>query len=246
MTAAEIAIALAAITAGALVKTISGMGLPLVAIPVMALFIPLEDAVVIMALPSVISNVAMSVRSRSSRADTIDVPILAITGFIAAIAGSALLIWLSEDLLLLALALTVFVYVTVTLIHPDLRVGEATRSWLSPTVGVVAGLMHGATGISGPIYGTYVHALRLPQEAYILSVTTLFAIAGIGQLIALTATGLFTTGRFLAGLAAVVPVVVLIPFGSRVRDRMSGERFNNLVLVVLSAAAAAIIIRLTF
>ena len=246
MTGAEIAIALAAITGGALVKSISGLGLPIVAIPVMALFISLEEAVVIMAIPSLVSNVIMAFRARAARNATVDIPILATTGLCAAIAGSALLIWLPEESLLIALALAVFAYVGVTLLHADLHISDTSRSWLSPTVGVAGGLMHGATGISGPIYGTYVHALRLPQEAYILSVTSLFAIAGIGQLLVLSSTGQFTTGLFLVGLAAIVPVIALIPLGARVRDRMSGERFNRLVLVVLTAAATTIVVRLVF
>jgi uncharacterized membrane protein YfcA len=246
MTGAEIAVALIAITGGALVKAISGLGLPIVAIPVMALFMPLEDAVVIMAIPSLISNLAMAARARSARPQTVDLPILAVTGLVAAIAGSALLIWLPEEPLLITLALTVFAYVALALTNADFRVGDAARSWLSPTVGVAAGLMHGATGISGPIYGTYVHALRLPQEAYILSVTSLFAIAGIGQLAVLSATGKFTMRLLLVGVAAVIPVIAVIPFGGRVRDRMSGERFDRLVLIVLTAAASTIVVRLAF
>ncbi len=244
MSGAEFAIAVAAVCLGAFVKSVTGLGLPIVAIPVMALFIPLEDAVVIMAIPAVASNVTLAWSTRRAWHGTVDVPVLAVTGALSALVGGALLVVLPEQVLLAALAATVFAYVALTLAHPHFTVSAGSRRWLSPTVGTAAGLLQGATGISGPVYGTYVHALRVEQDAYVLSVTALFAIAGIGQLVVLVASGLFTWTLFAASMLALVPALGFIPLGGRLRSSMSTDRFQGLVLVILTGAAAAIVIRL--
>ena len=47
----ELTIVLVAVVIGSVSKAVTGMGLPVIVIPVAALFVDIEDAVVIIALP---------------------------------------------------------------------------------------------------------------------------------------------------------------------------------------------------
>ena len=72
MSGDEIAVALAAILLGSAIKSISGMGLPLVSIPIISFVTDLETAVAAVAIPNLLINVAMAWRSRESRAEARD------------------------------------------------------------------------------------------------------------------------------------------------------------------------------
>ena len=61
MNGVELLVVALAVVLGSLVKGVTGLGLPLTAVPVIAFFVGVEDAVVIMAAPTAVSN-AMLVR----------------------------------------------------------------------------------------------------------------------------------------------------------------------------------------
>ncbi len=79
VTGVEIAIALVAVLVGALTKSVTGMGFPLVAIPVISLFVSVEDAVVVIALPNVVMNLVLCLGVRSAWSETRDLPVLAVS-----------------------------------------------------------------------------------------------------------------------------------------------------------------------
>jgi uncharacterized membrane protein YfcA len=97
-------------------------------------------------------------------------------------------------------------------------------------------------GISGPIVVTWIHSYRLPREAHILSVTGIFFFVGISQLVGLGVSGRLND-RLAAAMLAIVPMLVMIPVGTRLRDRLSGRAFDLAVLAVLTVSVTALLIR---
>ena len=61
MSVYELLIVALAVVLGSLVKGTTGLGLPLTAVPVIAFFVGVQDAIVIMAVPTAVST-AMLVR----------------------------------------------------------------------------------------------------------------------------------------------------------------------------------------
>ena len=99
MSTEEIVIALLAMLAGSAVKSISGMGLPLVAVPIISAVTDVETAVAVIAIPNLLINVAMAWRARDVRAETRDLPVLGATGLIGGVIGTfALVNWSEEPL----------------------------------------------------------------------------------------------------------------------------------------------------
>lgn len=243
MTGAEIAIALAAVVVGATTKSVTGMGFPLVAIPVISLFVSVEDAVVVIALPNVVMNLVLCLGVRSVWPQTRDLPVLAVSGVVGAVAGTFVLVRVSEDLLVLALAVVVLAYVALSLLRPETSVAPQTaRRWAAP-VGTAAGVMQGAIGISGPIVSSWIHAYRLPRDAFVLSVTLMFLLSGSTQLVVLAAEGAVTGTRLALTLAAVPIVLATVPLGTWVRHRLPEGGFDRVVLGVLALSAVALVVR---
>ena len=245
MTGAELAIILVAVVIGAIAKAVTGMGLPLIAIPIASLFVPVDDAIVVIAFPNVLANLALAARERHSYPATRDLPTLATAGVVGAIAGTLLLVNVPETPLVVAVIVAIVGYVVLFFAHPDLRVGPQRSRRLAPAVGGVAGVFQGAVGISGPIVGSWIHSYRLPRSAYLLSVTSLFFITGLTQLVVLIGSGELS-GRVIATLLACVPVLGSIPVGTRLRNSVSVRGFDLAIVGMLTVSAIALSLQTIF
>lgn len=243
MTGAEIAIVVFASAIGAFVKGVTGMGYPVIAVPLIALVLGVEEAVVVVAAPNLAANVYLCWEARAARHESRDLSRLVGFGVIGAIVGTILLVRLPENPLLILLALTIVGFVVQFMRDPELRIDPAAAHRWAPLAGTLAGLMQGAVGVSGPVVATWLHGYRLPKNAYVFSITLIFGVSGAAQLVVLLGQGEMTGDRALASAMAAIPVAVMIPLGLRLRRRLDGPAFERAVLVVLLVAAVALVVR---
>lgn len=240
MTATQLLVVLGASFLGALVKAVTGMGYPLIAVPLISLVLGVEDAVVLVALPNLAANAYLHDESRDARGETRDLATMIGFGVLGTIVGTVVLVRLDEEPLLLALAAMVLVFVVVFLRKPDLTLSARTTRRGAPIVGTVAGLAQGAVGISGPVVATWIHGYRLSPRAFVNSVTLIFGVTGLAQIVVLLFQGGFTGDRLIAALVAGVAVVVATAVGLRLRRRLAGHAFERIVLGVLVVSAVAL------
>jgi uncharacterized membrane protein YfcA len=243
MTGTEILVVLGASMLGAFVKSITGMGYPLIAVPLITLALGIEDAVVIVSAPNLAANAALCFGARAGRGEARDLGRLVGWGFVGAFLGTWALVNVPEEPLLVALATTIVAFVVHALRSPGLRVAPATSHRWSPVVGGIAGLMQGAVGVSGPVVATWLHGYRLPTQAYVFSVTAIFGVSGAVQLGLLVAAGELDAERLGVSALAFVPVLAMIPVGTRLRLRLGGPGFERAVLAVLVASGLALVLR---
>jgi uncharacterized protein len=243
VTGAQIAAVLGASLLGAFVKSVTGMGYPLLAVPLLTLVLGIEDAVVIVAGPNLCANALLCWAAREGVAESRDLPVLVPTAMVGALVGTSLLVSLPEEPLLLLLAATIVVFVVSFVRNPGLRLTPATTQRWSPVVGSVAGVMQGALGVSGPIVGAWMHGYRLSPRAFVFSVTLLFGTSGLVQLGMLGIAGAVTLERAGVSALALVPVLAMLPVGARLRDRLAGRGFDLAVLAVLVTSGVALVVQ---
>jgi len=237
----ELAVVLAAMAVGAFVKGVTGSGLPQLAIPAIASFAGVEPAVVIMSIPGVVTNTWLLRTFWDHRGETRDLPVLLVMGSVGAVAGTWLLRSLNEDVLSVALGVIVVIYISVFFAHPTLRLGPRVTRKLSPGVGTAAGLLQGATGISGPLVTTYLHSFRLSKQAYIFSITTIFQVFAVVQTAMLVALGMFDRERLALSLISLIPIMILMPLGTRAAKRLPHRAFDLAVLAVMGLSAVRLL-----
>ncbi|MEL6982125.1 MAG: sulfite exporter TauE/SafE family protein [Actinomycetota bacterium] len=242
MTIEQIAVALAAVVVGSLLKSISGIGLPIVTIPAVAAIADIETAVAITAVPNVLLNGALTWRERAGLAGSRDLVLLGVTGFLGAIAGTIVLVSVREDALIALLVVIVLIYAVTFFIKPDFQVEPDRASRLAPAVGLVSGGLQGAIGISAPVLASWIHSYRLERQAQIFSTTALFTAAGLAQLPALIASGEMT-GNWTVALLACGPALATIPVGAWLRDRLSSTAFDRFVVLTLVASVIGLAAR---
>ena len=226
---------LLAITAGAGLKSVSGMGLPAIAIPIIALFIGVEEAVAVVALPNFVSNGAIGVRERGSWGGTRDLPVLAGTGILGAVVGALLFVSIPEEVLVALLLIAVVAFIVTFFAKPQAAISPATSARWSPIVGTVVGVFQGAIGISGPIVASWIHSYRLPKNVQVLSFTVLFLTTGLAQFVVFLFSGA-VSGLWLASILGCIPALATVPIGGRLRDRIDTRAFDHLVLLAITLA----------
>jgi hypothetical protein len=163
VTGPELTIVLVAVVIGSISKAVTGMGLPMIVIPIAALFSDIGDAVVVIALPNLTANAVLAVREREHVHEARDLPALALTGAIGAVIGTLLFVNVPDQPLVVALIIAIVVYITTFFLKPDLRTSPEQSRRLSPFAGLLAGTFQGAIGISGPVFGSWIHSFRLPR-----------------------------------------------------------------------------------
>jgi uncharacterized protein len=237
----ELLLVVGAMFLGAFVKGVSGIGLPLIAVPVMATFLGVEHAVVIMAIPGILTNTWLIVRHRRHLTALGHLWSLLLLGGAGAVVGTYGLAALDPRVLALVLVGVIAVYVLLALRHEALRIPPRLAGWLSPPVGIAAGLLQGATGVSGPLLSTYLHALRLPKHVFVVSVSMLFGGFALVQALTLAQLGLYSADRLAQSFLALLPMMVAMPLGARLTDRLSQRTFERFVLAILVLTAAKLL-----
>ena len=243
MSATELIVVGVASAVAMVAKSATGLGYPLVAIPMLAAFTGVETAVVVVTLPNAAANLLVGWRTRHARSETRDMLTLTATSALGAVAGTFVLVSVPEQPLLIVLAVSVLVFVVRSLWFGDLAVPPEIGRRAAPAVGVSAGIMQGAVGVSGPIIGSWLYAYRLRREAYIFSLSVLFLITGAAQISTLASIGAFDSDRLIAAAVGFGPVLAMLPVGEHLRDRLSGSQFDRVVLALLAASGVTLVVR---
>jgi len=228
-----------AVVAGALVKSVTGMGLPLIALPIISLFVTPETGIAVLAIPAIVQNVGIVSTNWHARHDTRGLTSFCLAGGVGVIIGTLSLGAVPEQVTLIALNATVIAWLYQRLRNPDHRVPERNERTMSPVSGIVAGVFQGGSGVSGPVVAAWHQALRLPRDAFVFSIATAFGLIGVVQTATLAAKG-HLEGRLLVSLLISAVVLASVPLGPPLRRRLSGAAFDQAVLTLVIASCISL------
>lgn len=227
-----LAIVLAAISIGSLVKGITGFGLPLIAVPAIASFTSVEEAVVLMIIPVLGSNLWLVVSHRRfANLLTEHWPFL-VAGFIGGILGTFLLVTIDDRWLKLILAAWLALYLLQYVFGDALNFLFRARGAAAALVGLAAGSIQGASGVSSHIVAPYFRGREVAPSAYAFMIAAAFLTFGSAQLITASASQLFDAGRLMVGLLALVPTLLFTQIGMRCATVISEQVFRKIILTL--------------
>lgn len=231
----SIALIFAALALGSVGKVVTGFGLPLFGVPVIAPFLGVEHAVVVMIIPATVSNIWLMWEHRAERGGLGNPwPTLA-AGFVGIVVGTWLLSSLDERTLALLLAGWIGFYLVSLLFEGGIRIPVRHRRIASPAVVMAGGVSQGATGIGGPIVIPYLSALHLTKGEQVFATTMIFTGFGTFQVIAVSGLGMFTAERVIEGVIALIPVLGTMAIAMPLARRIPKRAFDICVIVLLAA-----------
>lgn len=226
-------VAALAFFAGGLVKGVTGMGLPLVAAPILALVVDLRTALPMMTASLVLSNIwqileAGDIRAAGARFWSALVAIAAGTWL-----GVALIAAANPRLLEGILGLVVVLFVAASLLRWKPEVRKAAERWLSPAVGLATGVIGGLTSIFSPPLAMYFLALGLGRDAFVGAMGMTMLAGSVAFTLALSGHGLLGSGEAVTSLLALLPALTGLALGGWIRRRISVALFQRIVLLLL-------------
>ncbi len=235
-----LAIGFAAFFFGGAVKGTLSIGLPMLAVPVLSLFIPPVQAIVLLAIPVLLSNLWQAW-------DAGDVPrhLRRFALLLACMVATSVLVvpltlTLSPRALNASVAVIVLIAVLLLALPLKLQVAPAQERWWNIGVGAVAGVMGALSSLTGPVTISYLVALRLPRESFVGAISVVNVLAGLPVYVALAWNGRMGMTEVLLSTAGLVPMALGLWLGRSVRHRISEQGFRRALLGFLCVVAVAL------
>lgn len=234
--------AVAALIAG-FVKGTIGFGFPTVATPVLALFIDVKTAVAVLVPPNLVLDGIQARRGGGLLRTFRRFAILLAFGGVGTVLGTHLLVILPARVAMAVLGAFVIAFVAVSATPRRPTVRASWERWLSPPVGLLAGVIGGLTNVPSTPLVVYFYALGLPKAEFVRAVAVTFFMYKLMQLAALAWYGAFTLALIPPALGIAAVAVGSFTLGLRVQDRLDQQHFNRAVLIVLALLGAWLTIR---
>lgn len=233
-----------ALAAGAITKGATGVGLPLIALPLLTAAVGLQQAIGIMVIPIILTNAYQLWIYREARKlpDVAFLPRFLLSGAVGIALGTWALDALPERSLEIGLGVMLLSYVMLRIARPEFTFSNAFARRAGPAVGLAAGTLQGATGIAAPIGVTFIHALGLERRASVFAVSSMFLGFAAVQYPAIIIAGIYQAEWVWLGLFACVPIFAFMPLGEWLGRRASPRVFDRLILIFLCIAGLGMVI----
>ena len=224
-----------------LVKGVIGMGLPTVAMGLLALVLPPAEAAAILVVPSLVTNVwQLATGPRfGALARRLWPMMLAIVA--GTIAGAGVLAGNVAGLAKIGLGAALLVYALVGLAGIRLSVGACREGWLGPVVGATTGLVTGATGVFVIPAVPYLQAIGLEKDELIQALGLSFTVSTVALAVGLLRVDAWQANAVWASLLALVPALLGMQAGQWLRRRIAAATFRRVFfagLLLLGATLA--------
>jgi uncharacterized protein len=229
-----------ALALGGVLKGATGAGAPLLAVPLLAMLYDIRLAIALFTLPSLVPNVLQGWAYRHHLSSYALVFGFALGGAVGAGVGTAILVSLPPDLLMLGVAAAVLLYVAFRLARPGWALGMRAAVRLAVPMGFVGGVLQGAAGLSAPVSITFLNAIRMERGAFIAAISVFFSVMAMIQIPLLLAWGVLTPMRAALSAGALVPLLAAMPLGAALAKRLSPTTFDRIILGLLTLIALRI------
>lgn len=230
-------------TLGGIVKGVAGIGLPTVAIALMAVFIGLKEGIALMVVPTVVTNIWQALVGGHLIELSRRFWSFLAAGAVGAWLGAGVLA-VSDGMMLAAmLGALLCLYSAVSLITPQIPSPGRAEGWMSPVIGSVSGVIGGMTGSIAVPGVLYMQALRLNRDQLVQAMgITFFAFTAVLGL-SLAHHGVMSADIGALSAAAVIPALAGMAVGQRLRRRLSEARFRKVFFIVLFALGLWLAVR---
>ncbi|MBS7700713.1 MULTISPECIES: sulfite exporter TauE/SafE family protein [unclassified Chelatococcus] len=227
-----IAVAATFLAAG-LVKGVTGMGLPTMAMGVLgSLMSPLLAATLLL-IPSFVTNVWQVLAGPRFGALLRRLWPMMLAIIIGTLTGSSLLSGGDTHRSTAALGVALVVYAAYTLIARPLRVPAGMEPWVSPLAGLVTGLITGGTGVFVIPAVPYLQALGLNKDDLVQALGLSFTVSTVALAAGLGWHGAFRVENLALSLVAVGPALAGMWAGQMLRNRIGPASFRRWFLICL-------------
>jgi uncharacterized protein len=239
--ASIIAAVVGSLIVAGLLKGMIGAGMPVIALPLLSLFIDIKSAAMLLSMPLIFSNLPQALEGgKTGRCFMQLMPVT--LGMIPGLfLGVRVLLALDANVADIIAGLVLMGVGGVTLLAPNPQLQPRLVLPAGFTFGFFGGLLGGIAAMPGPLVFIFLLAKGLRGQAFTKE-ASLYLVVSAGLLaILLTASRQFSWLDVAVSTAAMLPVVLGMYVGQHLRDKIAPETFKTLVLIAVIAAGAELV-----
>lgn len=222
---------------GGTVKGALGVGLPLVTVPVLSLWLPIGQAIGLMVMPVLLSNLIQSTEGAGLQGNLRRFGGMIATQFVVTIVAVRLTLAMSPSELEKMVAVSLLIAVGLMAFTPQFTVNPRHEGAAGIGVGALSGLLGGISSLTGPLVIAYLMALRLNREAFVGSISVIYLCGAIPLYAAMLYFGRIGLGDIGLSILALAPMGAGLLMGRALRTRVNEAIFRKLLLLFLTVIA---------
>lgn len=228
--------------AAAFIKGLTGIGFVSLCLPIIALFVKLEEAIPLVVLPSLSSNLIVIYQTGRLKQSVRRFWLLYISAFPGIYAGVLILNMVGNYAAKLILGVVSIAYSILLLLRVQISIPEAKEKVLSIPIGLTNGFLNGLTGTQVIPMLPYLLSLKLDRDGMVNAINVGFTLSITVLLIIFGKFNLITQEILEFSIVGIIPVVAGIYLGGKLRHIISEERFRLAVLILLIIIGANLIL----
>ncbi len=223
------------------IKGVIGLGLPTVSLALLTVTVGLPNAMALLLVPSLITNLWQAIVGGSGRAILRRLWPFLLMATVTVWFGSTALTRVDLSLLSALLGALLVVYSTVNLAGLRFTITTRQELWVGPLAGLVNGILTGMTG-SFVVPGVlFLQAIGLSRDMLIQAMGMLFTASTLALAVALQGNDLLTLELGTLSAAALLPAIIGMVLGQWIRQRLSEQLFRRVFFISLLMLGAYII-----
>jgi len=222
-----------------LVRGIAGFGSALIAVPLLALTMPLTIVVPLVVFLDYVGSASQGINNRKNIQWNEILPLLPFT-----LIGVAVSLYIMDSVKpeMLSVALGCFIIIFAVYQLLPVKLGQANRIISVPS-GFLGGFVGTLFGTGGPFYVIYLNLRHLDKSSFRATFATVFLIDGALRLVGYAVKGFYTL-EMLGYLAMAVPVAGLgLFFGGKIHTALGRDTFVRLISVLLLGSGTALLMK---
>jgi uncharacterized membrane protein YfcA len=240
-TPALIALLAVSLVIAGLVKGVIGVGMPIVAFPMLSMLVDVPTAIMLLSMPLVLSNIPQALEG----------------GFVGqtlwslapVLVGMMPGLWIGVTVLLnvdpaaakIAAGLSVVLVAMLTLLAPKLQIKPRMTGPVGLGAGFCGGLLGGIAAASGPLVFMFLLAKGLSGKAFTKQASMFLVVSSVLLASALASSQKFDWRDVLISTLATAPVVAGMLVGQKLRDAVPADAFRPLVVLVVLLSGAQLV-----
>lgn len=208
------------------VKGVIGLGLPTLSLGLLAVAFDLPTAMALLIVPSLVTNLWQAAVGGNGRAILRRIwPFLSMAALTIWV-GALALTRLDPSLLSGLLGVLLVVYAGFNLLGVRFSVAARHEAWAGPLFGAANGILTGMTG-SFVVPGVlFLQAIGMHRDVLVQAMGMLFAVSTVALALALQQDDRFTMQMGMLSAIALVPAIIGMIIGRRIRGRLSEKTFR--------------------
>jgi len=216
-----------------LVKGLTGLGLPAMSLGILLLAVQLPDAMVILVVPLFVTNVWQGLMGGHMREALVRLWPLFLTGVIAIWFAVGIMVSANPAYLAMGLGIVLTGYAAYGLATPQIRPPGRWEIVLSPLAGAITGVIGGLTGSMAVPAVPYMQAMGMNRDALIQAMGIWFCLGSFALGASLGGRGAMPVDLIIVSAGAVVPAIIGMELGRRLRQKLSEALFRKVFFTAL-------------